>query len=264
MFRLTRALFVATLTLFTFSCGRADLPLPNPQALADRAVAESPALEQKVDAKLFDLWEEETKSGDPALVEALNERTLNALENYPVAPGAAPFSPAQAQEAYSALDNNLVTSNQTSYEQPGTSIGYCFGRAMFVHLWALKHHYRKGQIRKLWAVGTMKTFSTNWAFHVATVVQDAATGEWRVIDSFLSAPIAPRAWFKVFQAQNKANQDLRLYVTSAEKFTPNLGKYNRVQLGLDLAANEDWYRHYFVDMMQTLKIRRALKFWQFP
>jgi hypothetical protein len=247
--------FVAALTLS--ACGKADLPRPNPVAMSEMMASTQPA-EQDVETKLFDLWEEEVKAGGAAYVEALNERTLRALETARPANGAKPFGEFQASVAHRALDTNIVTSDRTKYEQPGTAIGYCFGRAMFVHLYALHNHYKKAQIRKIWAVGSMKTSYHNWAFHVATMVQDGATGEWRVVDSFMRNPVTPRAWFKVFQGQNQADRDLRVYVTPAEKFAPDLGKYSRDQLGLDLSPGEDWYKHYFTDMMETLKIRKEI------
>jgi hypothetical protein len=37
------------------------------------------------------------------------------------------------------------------------------------------------------------------------------------------------------------------------KFIPNPLKYNRVDLGLDMTQEQDWYRHYFYDLMQWFK-----------
>ncbi|RZA07157.1 MAG: hypothetical protein EOP11_08455 [Proteobacteria bacterium] len=263
-------ILVLSFTLLALSgCGREALPTLAPTALDQpqtpipepRKKPEPkpvPPWERAVDAKLFDVWDEETAIPDPVAVARANEETLSGLEHAPVDPKALPFSEAQAIEAHRVLDTNIVTSERSKYEQPGTSIGYCFGRAMFVHLWALKNHYRKDQIRKIWAVGSMKTWDNNWGFHVATMIRDGATGEWRIVDSYLRAPSTPRAWIKVFQAQNKEKQNLRFYITAPEKFTPNLGKYSRTQLGLDMTREKDWYKHYFTDMMQTLKIRKKL------
>lgn len=250
-------LSVALLTLALSACGRGELPAPNALAL-NELKASGAVAEQPVETKLFDLWEEETRTNDAAYIDALNENTFRRLEQRRPAKGALPFSFEQAAAAHRALDTNIVTSERTKYEQPDTAIGYCFGRAMFVHLYALRNHLKKGQIRKVWAVGSMKTSYHDWAFHVATMVQDGATGEWRIVDSFMKGPVSPRTWFNVFKAQNEKDRDLRIYVTPAEKFTPDLGKYSRTQLGLDLPATEDWYKHYFVDMMDTLKIRKAI------
>lgn len=249
--------FLIALAAALAGCGRNDLPAPNLAPVAGAQPSAGP-LETPVDAKLFELWKKENSEGDAAYLADLNEKTLRSLEtNVPVA-GGKPFGPHEAAVAHLALNTNLVTMNRTKYEQPGTAIGYCFGRAMFVHLYALKNHYRKAQIRKIWAVGDMKTEHYHWAFHVATMVQDGATGEWRVIDSLMKSAVSPRHWTQMFLEQNAEKRDLRFYVTSAEKFTPNMGKYTRGQLGLDLSLGKDWYKHYFVDLMATLKIREQI------
>ena len=247
-------LVTLVLPLFIFAaCGKDDAqPL---------GLVASPALppyqELSVDTKLFDHWRKEVRGLTPEQVAALNEATVGGLESAPVAANPREFTPESAKSLHQELYQNIVTSERKKYEQPNTAIGYCFGRAMFVHLRGLQLHYPKRQIKKLWVLGHMDAGGLNWSFHVTTIIRDG-NGPWRVVDSYLSAPTTPREWLAVFVKQNKEG-NLRLYVTRAEKFTPDLGKYTRAQLGLDLSREEDWYRHYFTDLMATLKLRRTLE-----
>lgn len=246
-------LVTLVLPLFIFSaCGKDEAPLQ----LASAPV-KPPFQELSADTKLFAHWAKEVRGLSPEQVAALNDATVAGLESAPLPPIPKAFTPGEASSLHLELYKNIVTSERQKYEQPGTAIGYCFGRAMFVHLRGLQLRYPKRQIKKLWAIGHMDAGGLNWSFHVTTIIRDG-NGPWRVVDSYLSAPTTPRAWIDVFIKQNKEG-NLRLYVTPAEKFTPDLGKYSREQLGLDLPREEDWYRHYFTDLMSTLKLRRIFE-----
>lgn len=184
-------------------------------------------------------------------IQKLNQEALNSLDKLPAAYDEKflkSLSTIEAQDFITKINSNSVTGNDRLYQRAETNIGYCFGRATFVHLEALKQGYKKEQIKKIWAVGTMTNFIT-WHFHVATVVRNGAKN-WVVIDNFVGHPVSPTEWF---EQMKKFNNDgtLQLFVTDAEKFTPALGRYTRAQLGLDLGKNIDWYKHYFKDLMKT-------------
>lgn len=253
------------LLVFSFllvSCGRpgqVDFQIPEklnaPVGTPARSAPEKAVgIEREVDDKLFEVWKTETLGKTAAEVSAMNEATFKGLEELPAAEHPKAFSEVDSQSYIAALEENEVTSERYKYEQPDTAIGYCFGRAMFVHLKALKDHYPKPQIKKIWAIGHMSAGGINWAFHVATIIRDGA-GEWRVVDSYVGRPMPPKEWAEVFKKQNSEG-NLRYYITPAQKFTPSSGRYNRTQLGLDLAREKDWYQHYFKDLMLTLKARK--------
>lgn len=148
------------------------------------------------------------------------------------------------------LDNPVVTPMSSKYDQPGVSIGYCFGRATFIHLMLLKMGLQKSSIRKIWAVGAMKAGPLTWQFHVATMAYTETLG-WVVLDTNLRKPMPVREWIARYASQNEDGR-LRIYATDASKFAFQVGKYSRVQMGLDLTKDQDWYRHYFKDMMTWL------------
>lgn len=134
------------------------------------------------------------------------------------------------------------------YNRENVSIGFCFGRATYTHLALLKMGVNKDAIRKAWVVGTMKAGNIKWAFHVTTLVKDYSTNKWWAVDSVPGQVLELKDWYAHFKKQDqKAN--LRLYVSSPNKFSVSLGEYSRVQMGLDLTREQDWYQHYFKDLM---------------
>lgn len=148
------------------------------------------------------------------------------------------------------LENPVVKPGNEKYDQPDVSIGYCFGRATFVHLMLLKMGLQKNSIRKIWAVGAMKAGGLTWQFHVATIAYTETQG-WVVIDTNHYKPMPVRDWINHYGSQSEDGR-VRFYATDASKFAFQIGKYSRVQMGLDLGKDKDWYRHYFKDMMTWL------------
>lgn len=153
------------------------------------------------------------------------------------------------------LENPVVNPSSSKYDQKDVSIGYCFGRATFVHLMLLKMGVQKESIQKIWAVGPMKAGGIMWQFHVATMAYTEAQG-WTVIDTNHYRPLPVREWIAQYNSQSE-NGKIRFYASDAGKFAFELGKYSRVQMGLDIPAERDWYKYYFKDMLNWLKTKRV-------
>jgi len=141
---------------------------------------------------------------------------------------------------------------QKKYSQPGQEIGYCFGRATYLHLTALKMGLHKDAIRKLWSVGPMKTPDDKiiWQFHVATAVFTSDRG-WTVVDTDFAFPVSLDLWRKS-QEEMSVDKKLRTFITDPSKMSVDLDRYSRLQMGLDMNRNDDWYRGYFKDMMKSV------------
>jgi hypothetical protein len=139
-----------------------------------------------------------------------------------------------------------------AYERPSpNTIGYCFGRATYTHLMLLKMGVQKESIRKVWVVGSMLEGKVIWEYHVATAVYTKEKG-WVVLDTEFSYAITIEDWVNHSKAQN-TNENFRFYVTPAEKFNFTLGKYTRIQMGLNLPAEQDWYKNYFVELLKSIR-----------
>jgi hypothetical protein len=149
----------------------------------------------------------------------------------------------------------FANANKGSYSQPGpnSEIGYCFGRAAYVHQMLLKLGLQNESIRKVWILGPTRVAGSTmqWQFHVATAAFTAEKG-WVTIDSDEVAIETIQDWYKS-QLSASVDNRARIYVTSPDKFSVDLGRYDRVQMGLDVEKEDDWYRHYFVDMLKSLQ-----------
>jgi hypothetical protein len=142
--------------------------------------------------------------------------------------------------------------NKPNYAQPGVEIGYCFGRAMYVDLLLRQLGVHENSIRKIYIVGPQNAQNAIWSYHVATMVY--TTRGWRVIDSEMAHAAGTIEQWWTWNNYVSVDKKARLYFAPARKFgglvSPNTpGEYSRVQMGLDLRKNEDFFRHYFKDMM---------------
>ena len=202
---------------------------------------------------LYDHQYYDVRGKDEATVASMNRKTLEDLIAY--RPGH--YSPKRSQSLtfkeanaihQSIYENKAAHPSKTAYyDKTDAGIGYCFGRSMYYHLMFLKKGLQKESIKKIWAVGHMKTGNIDWGFHVATMVY-TRDNNWMAIDSNHSEPISVEMWMDHYSQYN-AEKNLRFYITTPEKFSVNSGKYRRTQLGLDISRDVDWFFHYFKDMM---------------
>lgn len=156
--------------------------------------------------------------------------------------------------ALASINQHPVVSEYNIFDRRnGMQIGFCFGRATYVHLALLRAGVNKDAIKKIWAVGPMKTGDITWQFHVGTMVKGPGD-EWLVVDTFVRRVMTPQEWFATMQGI-ATDKTLRFYVTNPEKFSVSLGKYSRIELGLDLSSEQDWYSHYFKDLMTWMQAK---------
>jgi len=224
----------------------------------NQVVTTSGDLEQ-IDSNLWQIYLSETNGLSSDQISDLNSQTIVGIQEQSINIDASSkrVSMVPAQELGSILNftknHPLFGIQREEYERQGTSLGYCFGRATFLHLLFLRLGLQKESIEKIWVLGHIKNDRGDgyWQFHVATMVYSDQR-EWIVMDANIGHPLSASAWVKYYEHANP-NGKLRFYYTSASKFGPSLGQYNRIQLGLDATIDQDWYKHYFVDMMSYLK-----------
>jgi len=212
-----------------------------------------------LDADLSERFEQETAGKTAEEITAMNEKMMAELDaEIPDKTSSRQKSSISVATAdflrKQILENPVVNPSSSKYDQKDVSIGYCFGRATFVHMMLLKMGVQKESIQKIWAVGPMKAGGIMWQFHVATMAY--TTQGWTVIDSNHYQPMPVRDWIAHYGSQTE-NGKIRFYATDAGKFAFEIGKYTRTQLGLDMPAERDWYKHYFKDMFDWLKTKRV-------
>lgn len=202
----------------------------------------------------------ETSEMTAEQVRRLNEQWVKDLENQipdinrgPREQRTGTITLKDASAVVNAIRTNPVANPSKThlYEESGQGIGYCFGRATFAHLLLLRMGVRKDSVKKIWAVGPMKAFGNDWGFHVATVVHTVEKG-WVTVDTNSYQVQTVREWVDQY-SKFSVDGKLRFYFTPADRFGVYPFKYSREQLGLDRTKEEDFYKNYFVELMDTLR-----------
>ena len=260
--------FITCLALSLSACGMnpSSMPATGPHPAAppvQPAPAPAPARAPKPQvakpafmletANLYGYRTQEIANLTNEQITARNDADIAEFEAY--APGARASQRTGADISYDAADaviqatysNPIVNPYNTKYQRPDVQIGYCFGRATFAHIALKKMGLQTSSIRKVWLVGPMTASSVKWGFHVATSAFVQGLG-WRVLDSNIGHPVTVREWFDhyIFMSDDRR---LRIFFTEPSRFGVSIARYDRVDMGLDLATERDWYQHYFYDLM---------------
>lgn len=175
---------------------------------------------------------------NPNRVSALSAKELRKLFNYAV------HHPVAGLEALKKYD-------------PKGNIGFCFGRALFLHLELLRRGVAKESIKKVFAVGEMLEVdpsgkSITWQFHVATAVL-GKDGKWWVVDPSYGL-MELREWYRFMKAM-AVNNRMSLFSTPLSKIGPSAWEYNIWEGGLF----DKSYRKYFKDLFESFKRTRVVK-----
>jgi len=214
---------------------------------------------QKSDVNLFHVYQDEINQLSQHDLDTLNQQVLTYVQSDQNRPADMNY-----RKYYSPVDqfqkimnvvkyHPVVGLDVEKYERGSSSLGYCFGRATYLHLLFLKMGLQKNSIQKIWVLGRILNDRGNgyWQFHVATMVYTQFQG-WVVLDVNIGKPLSVPDWI-LFYLKNNLNEKIRFYITDANKFGPSVGRYDRVQLGLDSTREMDWYNHYFKDMIYSFK-----------
>jgi hypothetical protein len=201
-------------------------------------------LQQQIDTQNANLLE----------IRKMNRMELERLQNYSpiiLSDRAQTIDLPTAKKLVRTVNQHPVISSwqEAKYNQPGVEIGFCFGRATYFHLALLKMGLHKSAIKKIWAVGPLEEGRISWQFHVATLVK-TTDGTWLALDNFTGGPVSVKDWTERMQSLNP-DKTLRFYISEPDKFSVSLGSYDRLQMGLDLSPDRDWYRGYFKDLMKS-------------
>lgn len=141
-------------------------------------------------------------------------------------------------------DHPVAGMENLSQYDPKKEVGFCFGRAAYLHLELLRHGVKPEDTAKIFALGNLKAFGSYWDFHVGVLLR-GPKGQWWVIDNLAGEVLSLDQWMmkiKTF-ARNQKDPDLRFYFTDALKFHPALGAYSEENMKFP------YYNRYFDDLM---------------
>lgn len=209
----------------------------------------------KASDNLFNLAAQDTKGKDAKKIEQENldnyERfVLIDTNNHLYNPHASrdqgkrtSITKTQAQAIIQEAESNPVVAlhQGRKYDKDQKGIGFCFGRAMFTHLFLTSAGVNRGNIKKAFIVGPMSNGA--WAWHVSTIVQSSLNGKevWYAIDPVAGTAMEVKAWYKHWK-KSSDDQKLKLYIADAGKFGPSPSTYD------ERNKTNSFYNNYFNDM----------------
>lgn len=189
------------------------------------------------------------QNSSPEQVEHLNTLALQEIANYNYKTSnnrVAWINHQQASYVHKLMPSHPVVGYaKNRLYDPNGHYGFCFGRALYVHLELLRYGVQKEAIKKAFVIGNLNN-GTNWQFHVATIVKGPEKSWW-VIDSYLHTVVTLEEWFERMK-QVSVDHKLRLYISDPAKLGPSGWEYNIKPGGLFS------YNNYFQDLFRYFKL----------
>jgi len=179
-------------------------------------------------------------------IEELNAPTIAALEKSAV-PATDRRAIAEKVLATIAASPVAKVENVMTYDRTG-QVGFCFGRAMYVHYLLLQAGVKPEEVARIFVLGDLRVGELMWKFHTAILVRDPRDG-YLVVDPLQPKPMGYRDWMKANAALEikEPNSRARFYVTDPRKFLPAYGKYDLAQL------NDPLLKKYFDSLRREMK-----------
>lgn len=165
------------------------------------------------------------KKVSPEETERLNDDALRSLGSVPEPSNLGPrravfFSESEIQNLF----QNVVTNSQVSAALCGKyrgseQRGFCWARVFAIHLMAIRAGAGNQNVKKIWALGTLKSGKDLWRYHVATVVR-GPDNQWFAVDPIFKTHLPVEEWYKKMKSQYDADGRMRIYITEGTRFGP--------------------------------------------
>lgn len=156
----------------------------------------------------------------------------------------------QAKTIYDDMRNSPCVSNSGPYQRADVRVGFCFGRAIIAHMFAILRGFDPRSMKKIWVVGPMGV----WGHHVAFMVR-GKDGTWWVIDN-VTGLVTHEQWMDRMVSNYKVtDRELMFFTSEASRFGPRFNyTYNSVNLFNvrngnydDFDYGSDYYKGFFRD-----------------
>lgn len=128
-----------------------------------------------------------------------------------------------------AVKHPVTDLNHLDQYDPQGFIGFCFGRAMGVHLMGRLAGLERPSVRKLFIIGDLRSGADpEWRFHVTTLVKGQETNQWYAVDPIMTPPLAPGGpllmaeWVRIVRATWDKKKQAKLYFTSPDTVMPDV------------------------------------------
>ncbi|MFN9069231.1 MAG: hypothetical protein ACK5V3_18555, partial [Bdellovibrionales bacterium] len=141
-----------------------------------------PAWKQVARESLYDWnWNRQVESNfDAKLIHQKNRLAIQEIESQEMHLDGSRVTGLKVREIEKlhnySINHPIVGMSALAKYDPTNEIGFCFGRALFVHLELLRRGVSKDSIKKVFVVGDiveqLNGQEIRWQFHVATAVRD--------------------------------------------------------------------------------------------
>jgi hypothetical protein len=185
---------------------------------------------------------------------ARNQKVLDLLldfaRNSSTASSSVLVDKAVAEKLRQSISLHPVVGTASSSLYNSLEVGYCFGRAAYVHFKLSQMLVPQNDIVKIFGFGQLRHSGSMWNYHMATMVRgvDSQNGQlvWWVIDDLFGEVLRVEDWMR--QVSNfsilRDLSDLRFYTTDPRKFQPAFGEYQE----FDMQHTE--FKGYFFDLQK--------------
>ena len=189
----------------------------------------------------------------------LNQFELAWLEQNTNVNGKLPSRTLLNRVTRSTITHPVIGFERLSHYDPTGNIRFCFGVSTYTHELLLRLGFAPQAIMKAIVIGPGRWRDGREGFHQITIVL-ADDRRWYAIDQFFVNAIPVKEWFQ-FYWQHSEDEKLRLYITDAGRFTPDIHNYDSFQMGLwdglpnvpeEARRRGDIYRGYFRDLYEWL------------
>ncbi|RYZ91587.1 MAG: hypothetical protein EOP06_06645 [Proteobacteria bacterium] len=261
MLRPNKILLAALIGSVLFaSSAEAELPyaaeLSSPvgrEAVSQNLLQDQKALLAKFETQVSNkLTADERGKAISHLVQLENASLLKRLNELPNANG---ITKKEADDLLALLHSHPIVGSEGTrkYDTWDQMIGYCFGRAAFVHWQLLSSGVEGSQIGKVFAVGdmTQAKLGGHWDYHVATTVR-GIDGSWWVIDGLMKEVMKLDDWMKTVNEFSMTPSQPKLVFTFSDpiKLYATPGAYDEEKLSIPQ------YRGYFKDLFAWFKSQK--------
>lgn len=193
-------------------------------------------------------------------ISALNSSMLNELNNLPYNPKRE-ISANEIEELFQVVKGkNVIKKSCAAVNEydPHNQVGFCFGRAMFSHLEALKFKIDKELILKFWLVGEFE--NAHWNHHVAVGVR-GNDKKWYIVDPLFDQIFLAEHYLEIFNS--KFGNRLALVPSSPKRFLSakaikddNYAGYQKRHLYHDFSSLQIYWKEFFTDLLEELRAKQ--------
>ena len=205
---------------------------------------------QDINADLVDYYQKEFAHLSGQEIQALNQQELQALlddkAERTLSNGRLGWITwEEAQVIAQWRDQHPVVGlHRHDHYDPENRIGFCFGRAMAVHLELIARGVSKDAIKKVFITPSILRDH----FHVVTAVR-GPDGVWWAFDA---KPKPEKLTDWISRWKKDVGPKMKIHITDPAKFAGQAGRYHRLQFA-DSRGIDNYYKNYFLDFLKEYR-----------